>query len=545
MFLVGSLVKITDISNCQKVELNEVFEVLSSNKTTTTIKNKDGEKLGAYCTWRFVSVVDPVANATKPPEDEWFYFDNVKHAGHILRKNIDEVGYKGDCWITINESAGKVIKSDEKYYHYRCKKCQAPEEIATTVAEDDWVIIDKSIYGHLTARIGDECNYKNTKWLPVKNVVLSYNYYEGHEFRCKRSDLPAADATKPQMTESVKPATVETQKFIQFWVGQNAICNEKGLSLLTYNKTYTILEVNTLSSGFYVKVKDDRGDINQFLSSRFRAADAPVADAAKPQVADPAITNLCVEVAQQPIATKDKKMFSNKFQEGQTVICEEYDSEKRKLTVGKKYIVINNDRTNDGSHIDMISVINDLGEKEPFFVHRFSAATAEKVAAAKRPKRIVAKVTNNYLTRGQSYEVVGYYIPAAESYKVKINDKTGYSLSFRSDCFESDISLSDVTNVDGATSTKEDEMKKETAVKVASVVGKFATGWGFRALNYWVFEPAAGIGRPIMKSVRYATFLGGLAAVGYGYYHPQEVKDALVSCLPTVSIEAPAILSGK
>lgn len=91
---------------------------------------------------------------------------------------------------------------------------------------------------------------------------------------------------------------------------------------------------------------------------------------------------------------------------------------------------------------------------------------------------------------------------------------------------------------------EEEEMKKETAIAAGKTVGKFAARWSFAALNYWVFEPAAGIGRPIMKSVRYATFLGGLAACSYGYYHPDVVMDGIKSCLPKISIEAPSILQG-
>ena len=203
----------------------------------------------------------------------------------------------------------------------------------------------------------------------------------------------------------------------------------------------------------------------------------------------------------------------------------------------------------------MVRVKDNHGNLEWFYVFRFSAATAENAAVAenaataaapKEQKRVVAKVTNIYLTKGQSYEVVGKYDPTASSYEVKIDDK-GYTLTFWSNCFESDISLSDVTNVSGATGTKEDEMKRETAVKVASVVGKFAAGWGFRALNYWAIEPAVNIAKPILSSVRYAGFLAAISMVGYGMYNPQAVKDAAYSCIPKInfSIEAPEILNGK
>lgn len=699
MFPVGSFVKITDISECKKVELNEVFKVLSSSKAMTTIENKDGVNLGGYYSWRFVAA-DPVADATKTiidddwfvydgtkfpnhilraktdwlrqkgsatweivtssagkiiaphttfefrckksdaptaevakpqvasaTEDDWFYFDNTIHADHILRQDIDQIDYGGNDWIKINASAGIAIKGGGGYLKYRCKKCHAPKEIATTVAEGDWVIIDKSIYGEFKLRLTDECNYKNTKWMKVVNDCgNSYNhiYYKDYEFRCKRSDLPVVDTTKSQaayaeksqMADATKSPEVEPQKSTQFWTGQEIICNEKGLSLLTYNKAYTVLETNTLSSGFYVKVKGDKGVINQFLSSRFRVTDvtkSQVADTTKLQAAAPAITNLCVEVEQPPIAKKDTKMFpvgsfvkitdisncgkvklnevfevlysnnslteiknkdginlgvfdtwrfvaakspvdetkitqqdtkmfSNKFQNGQTVICNEYESTKGRLTIGKGYVVIGNDPTNNGGHVDMIQLINNFGDKEWFFVYRFSAATAENTTVAEQPKRIVAKVTNNYLTKGQSYEVVD----DGDGTTVIVGPN-GCSLCFMDDCFESDISLSDVTNVDGATGTKENEMKKETAVKVASVVGKFVAGWGFRALNYWAIEPAVNIARPILSSVRYAGFLAAISMIGYGMYNPQAVKDAAYSCIPKISfsIEAPEILNGK
>lgn len=284
-----------------------------------------------------------------------------------------------------------------------------------------------------------------------------------------------------------------------------------------------------LSSSKSMTTIENKDGINLggYYSWRF----APVADA--------------VEVTQpNNVQNKDAKMFKNRFEVGQKILCTDTVGAKR-ITNGKEYVVINNDYDNHGSGMDMLSVINDNGNKEKYFVSRFSAAIAEKIAA-EQPKRIVAKVTNNYLTRGQSYEVVGYYIPAAESFKVKLGDN-GYALSFRSDCFESDISLSDVTNVDGATSTKENEMKKETAVKAASVVGKFVAGWGFRALNYWAIEPAVNIARPILSSVRYAGFLAAISMIGYGMYNPQAVKDAAYSCIPKISfsIEAPEILNGK
>lgn len=87
---------------------------------------------------------------------------------------------------------------------------------------------------------------------------------------------------------------------------------------------------------------------------------------------------------------------------------------------------------------------------------------------------------------------------------------------------------------------EEEKMKKETAIAVS----KFAGTWAFRTLNYWGIEPALGIFRPIIKSVRYATFLGGLCAGCYGYYHPEVVVNGIKSCIPKISIEAPSILQG-
>lgn len=86
--------------------------------------------------------------------------------------------------------------------------------------------------------------------------------------------------------------------------------------------------------------------------------------------------------------------------------------------------------------------------------------------------------------------------------------------------------------------SKEEEMKKETAIAAAKVAGNL----GFRALNYWLFEPAVNTFRPVVKGVRYAVFLSTLASAVYGYRHPDVVKNAIMSCLPKISVEAPEIL---
>lgn len=83
-----------------------------------------------------------------------------------------------------------------------------------------------------------------------------------------------------------------------------------------------------------------------------------------------------------------------------------------------------------------------------------------------------------------------------------------------------------------------EEMKKETAIAAAKIAGNL----GFRALNYWFFEPAVNTFRPIVKGVRYAVFISTLVSVIYGAKHPDVVKNAIMSCLPKVSIEAPEIL---
>lgn len=89
-----------------------------------------------------------------------------------------------------------------------------------------------------------------------------------------------------------------------------------------------------------------------------------------------------------------------------------------------------------------------------------------------------------------------------------------------------------------------EEMKKETAIVARKTVGKLAAIWGFKAANYWVFEPAKNLGRPIVKGVRYAVFIGGLTSVIYGYNHPEVITNAIKSCVPKITIEAPQILKG-
>lgn len=66
--------------------------------------------------------------------------------------------------------------------------------------------------------------------------------------------------------------------------------------------------------------------------------------------------------------------------------------------------------------------------------------------------------------------------------------------------------------------------------------------YGFKAANYFVFEPAVNIGKPLLKSIRYILFVGGITAGIYSFNNPELVSNTLKSCLPKVSIQAPDIL---
>lgn len=77
--------------------------------------------------------------------------------------------------------------------------------------------------------------------------------------------------------------------------------------------------------------------------------------------------------------------------------------------------------------------------------------------------------------------------------------------------------------------------------KSASLIG----GLLKKTANYWLVEPALNIARPIVKSVRYATFLTVVAGSVYSYYRPQEAKEFVWRCLPKVTIESPEIFTTK
>ena len=165
---------------------------------------------------------------------------------------------------------------------------------------------------------------------------------------------------------------------------------------------------------------------------------------------------------------------------------------------------------------------------------------------------VIANNTNPFtggVIKGKSYKVFNKIRKNGADFFV-IHDEFGRTKEYHVDHFdtflESDISLSD-NIVSGVDSTKEEEeviMKKETAVKVATGVAKFVGHWGFKIINYFYLETAMSVGRPIVKSIRYAVFLGTLGSAIYGYNHPEVVKNAIKSCIPKITIEAPEILNG-
>lgn len=81
----------------------------------------------------------------------------------------------------------------------------------------------------------------------------------------------------------------------------------------------------------------------------------------------------------------------------------------------------------------------------------------------------------------------------------------------------------------------------DTTTPIGKTVQAVKT-YGFKAANYFVFEPAVHIGKPILKSIRYILFVGGLTAAVYGINNPELVSNTVKSCLPKVSIQAPDIL---
>lgn len=115
-----------------------------------------------------------------------------------------------------------------------------------------------------------------------------------------------------------------------------------------------------------------------------------------------------------------------------------------------------------------------------------------------------------------------------------------------SDNVESVDGFVKLVSVTSEPSIKKEEttMKKETAIAIASATAKFVGNTAFKAANYFAIEPAMNIGRPIVRSIRYAMFVGGLGLMAYGWNHPEEAKAAVAKCLPSISfsIERPEIL---
>lgn len=80
-------------------------------------------------------------------------------------------------------------------------------------------------------------------------------------------------------------------------------------------------------------------------------------------------------------------------------------------------------------------------------------------------------------------------------------------------------------------------MQKSQAISAAKSAGNLA----FRFINYWLLEPAANIGKPVFRSVRYFTFVGVFVATLLGYKYPETTKSFIKSCLPKITVEAPEI----
>jgi hypothetical protein len=82
-----------------------------------------------------------------------------------------------------------------------------------------------------------------------------------------------------------------------------------------------------------------------------------------------------------------------------------------------------------------------------------------------------------------------------------------------------------------------------SSMKNASLsIAKFVSHWAMRGANYWVFEPGLNMGKRVMWSVRYFTFLTMVAGSIYGYNNPEGLKNFALSCLPKITVEAPEIL---
>ncbi len=164
-----------------------------------------------------------------------------------------------------------------------------------------------------------------------------------------------------------------------------------------------------------------------------------------------------------------------------------------------------------------------INTKVKVFTSSFDVAT--KIMSA--PKMLVAKITNRYLTKGQSYEVVGDYHPKDVLFKVKV-DTRGYGLYFFADCFE--LEQEKHTNEDAklvAPSKPVDVLGVEDSkyfVAEKSTVSRF---------DYWITQPAknfANVGRHVL-------FAAAVSSIIYGAVNPVKIVSVVKSCLPKVNIE--------
>lgn len=105
--------------------------------------------------------------------------------------------------------------------------------------------------------------------------------------------------------------------------------------------------------------------------------------------------------------------------------------------------------------------------------------------------------------------------------------------------------VNSVTSVPDILIPKKEEgntVKKETAINVATGVAKFVGKWGWRTVNYWLFEPVTEVATKTMRTVRYITLTGAIVGGVYAYNNPEKATDLIKSCLPKITIESPEIL---
>jgi hypothetical protein len=85
---------------------------------------------------------------------------------------------------------------------------------------------------------------------------------------------------------------------------------------------------------------------------------------------------------------------------------------------------------------------------------------------------------------------------------------------------------------------KEEQMKSSTFVSFAKSAASRTLGAG----NYLYVEPAKIIGGYVKRSLRYVVFFGTLTGIVYGVNDPASLKKKVASCMPKITIEAPAAL---